>query len=822
MPLAAQPPQAPLITSVFDRSGALIVSWTPPGYGGGDPLTIYTLTATAGTAKVTVHAKASATQVTISKLTNGTSYTLALTASSAVGASAPSTSTGTPAPTHAPAAPTQVSASPDGTGAIKVSWVAPADNGGAALTGYTVTWQQVVPASNGNGYVPAPGSSPQSTTVGASTTSVTLPAGDFSPAAALYSITVAASNTAGTGTAAPIANPVAPVTAVTSQTVPLTAETMSVLGSDTPASPGPGSVLVWPAPAPAQVSGLTVGQVLVASPVPAAPDGLLDTVTAVSTDGAGDVTVTTTPAALTSVFTSLAVATTTNPLAPGAAGSAGPRQGARFIPRAAGIRDLSRIPAVTAGFSSTLSLGFDYSTGSTTAGASVSGELDVTPKLSLTLGLDHGFAGVPDGVSLTASGSDDVTDTLTVEAHTQFTKTLGEIDGEPIDIQVGPVPLVIVPKIPITLSVTGKIGMQLQASVSIGASLSWNSKQANTLTTTNTSTSPKVTAGPLPGMTNTGQLVADLSAQPQLDLYDVGGPNVQGDAILTGTVNLSPPPGGAYLSVVPSLELSVGLDVDLLGEHKSFELRLATKTFPAFQILKPPAVLTISPANPNVLPGHTVQLSATPAGGVTWTLTGAAGDTISSTGLFTAANPSGRAVTVYATNSSGAVGLATVTIGTPFDPVGNLSATEDSTDTGAQVSWNAPVHTGGSAIKDYVVTTSGGVPSQTTTSTSVSLPSLQVGVTYTITVYPVNAKAQTGPAATTTLYVIPLCTDTFTGGSQGTGTNWSTGSNWSAGKVPTAADWVCDGGNSINLPAHVVTVQGLQVSGDLAVPSGGR
>ena len=619
------------------------------------------------------------------------------------------------------------------------------------------------------------------------------------------------------------------MTAVSSQTVALSSATMSALGSDTPAPSGTGSVLVWPAPAPAEITSLTAGQILVASPAPpAAPQGLLDTVASISTDGAGNVTVTTTPAALTSVFTSLAVATTTNPLTPSPPGAAARRPAGRFIPRAAGIRELSPRQAVAEEFSGTLSLGFDYSTGSDdNTGASVAGELDLTPDLSLTLGLDHGLAGVPDGVSLSATASDTLTDTLTAEAHTNFTKTLGEIDGAPIYIQIGTVPLVIVPKVPITLSVDGQIGMQLQASVRIGASMSWDSHKAGTLTTSNASAAPNVTAGPLPGRTTTGQLVADLSVQPQLDLYDVAGPNVEGDAVLTGTVNLTPPPGGAYLSVVPSLDLQAGLDVDLLDVHKSLEVRLATKTFPAFRILKPPsATISISPASPQVLPGHTVQLTATRSDGatghpITWTLIGAAGDTITANGLFTAAGPPGRAVTIYATDNTGATGLTTITIGTPFDPVGDLQATQDNSDTGAQVTWTAPANTGGSPIKDYVITTSGGVPTQTTTGTSVSLPSLHPGITYTITVYPANTKGQTGPATSTTLYVIPLCTDTFTGGSQGTGTTWNTPGNWSAGKVPTAADWICTSGN-VTLPAKAVTVQGLQQNGTLAIPTSGN
>jgi hypothetical protein len=825
VPLPAQVPQAPLITSVFGRDGALLVSWTPPGSNGGKPLARYTLAASAGGTTVTAHPAASATQATISELADGTSYTLTLTASNAVGASAAATGSGTPQAAHPPAGPRQVTASPDGTGAVTVSWAAPADDGGAPVTGYTITWQQVVPASSGGGWVPAPGSSPQSTSAGASASSLSLPAEDFSPAAAMYSVTVAAANAAGTGPATGTANPVAPVTAVSSQAAPLTAATMTALASDTPSATGNGSVLVWPAPAPAQVTGLTTGQVLVGSPAAAAPNGLLDTVTGISTDGAGDVTVTTTPAALTSVFTSLAMATTTNPLAPSQPGGPTRRARGRFVPTMAGVRNLTK-PDVTVGFSQTLSLSFDYSTGNDTAGASVAGELDLTPQVSLTLGLAHDFAGVPDGVSLTASASDTVTDTVTAEAHTQFSKTLGEIDGAPIDIQIGPVPLVIVPKVPITLSVDGQIGMQLQASVSIGASLSWNSQQPNTLTTANTSTSPTIKAGPLPGLTNTGELTADLSVQPQLDIYDAGGPNIQGDAILAGVVNLTPPPGGAYLSVTPSLKLLAGLDVDLLGVHKSFDVTVATLSFPPFQILNPPsATYTITPANPQVVPGKTVQLTATRSSGsgtVSWTLAGAAGDTITSSGLFTAASPPGRAVTVYASDASGATGQTTITIGTPFDPVGNLQASQDSNDLGAQVSWTAPTQTGGSAIKDYIVTVSDGVPAQTVTGTSASLSALTPGITYTITVYPANKAGQTGPAASTTVYVIPLCTDTFTGGTSGTGTAWNTASNWSTGQVPTSADWVCTGGNNINLPAQTVTVQGLQQAGaTLTVPAGG-
>jgi len=831
VPLPAQVPQAPLITSVFGRPEALIVSWTAPGDDGGKPVTEYTLTATAkGKTTRTLVQKASATTATIKGLADGTKYSVTLTAANAVGKSAAATATGTPGRAHAPAGPAQVSARPDGTGTVTVSWTAPADNGGDALTGFVITWQQVVPAAKGTGYVPAPGSKPRRTTTGPSGTAVALAKSRFSPAAALYSITVAAMNAAGTGIAVPLANPVSPVTSVKSGTVVLSVATMSAMASDTPAPSGNGNVLFWPNPVPAQVPALTDGQVIVARPAHAAPTGLLDVVANVSSGSSGT-TITTTPAALGDVFNSLAVASTSNPLAPAPNGSAFRGMAGRFIPAGAGIRDL--VPqGPTLSFSQTLRLSFNYSAGDKTLGVDVKGELDLTPSLSLDLNLDQGYAGIPDGVKVSASASLAASTRISVEAHVRYAKQLGEIDGAPITIPIAGVPLVIVPKIPITLSVNGQLGVLVTATVTVGGGLSWDSHDPTKLDTTSSNIPFKVTAGPLPGKTTNGQIVADLSTQPQLDIYDLGGPNIQADAILTADVNFTPPPGGAFLTLTPSLKLSVGLTVTAFGFNDSFELPLLTLKFPAFKILKPPGgELVITPDSPQVQPGDTVQFTAARTDGkpgipITWSLDGAAGDTISQTGKFKAAAPTERAVTVQATDKTGAIGQTVVVIGAPFDSVGNLRAAQDYNQLAAKVTWTAPGNTGGSAITDYLVTGSNSLPTQKTTSTSVTLTNLRPGISYTITVYPANASGFTGPPASATLRVIPLCTDTFTAGSNPA--RWTTPGNWSRGAIPTVADWVCtspsaSGGSQIMMPARAVTVQGLELPpGTLTIPAGGN
>jgi hypothetical protein len=806
-----------VIQSVLGRSGSLAVTWVAPAENGGEPITSYVISATANGSTTTVSAAGTASTATIGGLVDGTAYAVSVEATNAVGSSAAATGTGTPQTAYEPGSPSEVTASPNGSGAISVTWIPPVDDGGSALTGFDVSWQQVVPGPNGT-YVPAPGSSLLSVTTPATAVSELLPASSFTPSNALYSINVAAVNAVGTGESTPTSSPVAPVTTVTTKAVPLTAATMRKLASDTPAPSGTGNILVWPTPVPSQITKLKVGKILVAAPeAPVAPDGLLDTVTAISVDSGGDYTVTTAPAALTSVFTSLALSSSSNPLLDGS----GSAEATAFRPAMAGVRDL---PDASISYDSELDLGVNLSTGDN--GGFVSGELDLEPDVSLALSLDHDWIGIPNGVGISASASVAAKASLSVGIQGEIKHQIGEIDSPPIDIQIGPIPVVIDPKIPVYLTLSGKAGIQVSASATVGASVSWNSHHAGTLNVQNLSTGVELSGGPVPGWSLTGELATGISVEPEVEIYDAAGPDVDAGVELDTDIQLPAPPGGDYITITPKVEIEAGFTVNVLGYNANLDVTLATVVGPSFTLVHgPSASLNISPADPSTLPGETIQFSTTRSDGatgypVTWSLVGAAGDTISQSGLFTASGPSARTVTVDAFDSAGAVGTTTVKIGTPFEGVGNLTATQDATNLGAQVRWTAPSQTGGTPPASYTVTVSNGIASQTTSGLSVSLPPLQPGIDYTVTVYPTNTAGQTGPAASTSLFVYPLCTDTFTGGSTGSGTTWDTPANWSTGKTPTAVDWVCANSVNLALPNGTTTVQGFQTDGtDVSIPA---
>jgi hypothetical protein len=132
-----------LVTNVSATAGnrSATVSWRAPASGG--PVTTYTITPYIGTEAqpaTTVTGTPPATSATVTGLTGGTSYTFTVRASNPDGSGGTSEQSNavTPSALAPPSAPTNVAATAAGKQAL-VSWTASANNGGSAITSYTVT-----------------------------------------------------------------------------------------------------------------------------------------------------------------------------------------------------------------------------------------------------------------------------------------------------------------------------------------------------------------------------------------------------------------------------------------------------------------------------------------------------------------------------------------------------------------------------------------------------------------------------------------------------------------------------------------------------------
>ena len=127
-------PGAVTIESVSEEDGALVVTLSGPDDDGGSPVTAYEYSLDGG---ATWHTAAqTASPLRIDGLTNGTAYDVRVRAVNAAGTS-DATATTTVTPRTSPSATRGLTVTP-GNGTAELTWDAPAEDGGAPITGYLI------------------------------------------------------------------------------------------------------------------------------------------------------------------------------------------------------------------------------------------------------------------------------------------------------------------------------------------------------------------------------------------------------------------------------------------------------------------------------------------------------------------------------------------------------------------------------------------------------------------------------------------------------------------------------------------------------------
>ncbi|MDZ7863978.1 fibronectin type III domain-containing protein [Acidovorax sp.] len=127
-----------MTVTVVPGDAEVTVSWAAPSSDGGRPITGYLVTAVEDTTKTCTPTPATATTCTVAGLTNGTGYSFEVVASNSIGAGTASAASASVVPTGPPVAPTAVIAVA-GDEQATVRWTAPSNDGGYAITSYTVT-----------------------------------------------------------------------------------------------------------------------------------------------------------------------------------------------------------------------------------------------------------------------------------------------------------------------------------------------------------------------------------------------------------------------------------------------------------------------------------------------------------------------------------------------------------------------------------------------------------------------------------------------------------------------------------------------------------
>ena len=129
-------PGAPTSVSAAEGNTQATITFTAPVSNGGSAITGYTVTSSPGSFAGT----GSSSPITVTGLTNGSTYTFTVTATNAAGTGSSSSASNSVTLSTEPGAPTNL-ASTVLSSSIGLTWSAPASNGGTAITDYIVEYQ---------------------------------------------------------------------------------------------------------------------------------------------------------------------------------------------------------------------------------------------------------------------------------------------------------------------------------------------------------------------------------------------------------------------------------------------------------------------------------------------------------------------------------------------------------------------------------------------------------------------------------------------------------------------------------------------------------
>lgn len=141
-------PGAPTGVTATSGNTQASISWTAPASNGGATISGYKVTSSPAVTPPSGCTNTANTSCVFTGLANGTSYTFTVVATNIAGDSVASSASSAVVPATVPGAPISVTGSA-GYKQVNISWSAPTSNGGAAITGYSVTSSPSVTAPAG-------------------------------------------------------------------------------------------------------------------------------------------------------------------------------------------------------------------------------------------------------------------------------------------------------------------------------------------------------------------------------------------------------------------------------------------------------------------------------------------------------------------------------------------------------------------------------------------------------------------------------------------------------------------------------------------------